>query len=435
MGSSSLPLCDPLAVVPPSHLHENDQVLALLQNTDRDNTFSATAEVGRPLPVERLGAKIEELLKFIKGKKNVHGDIRHLADSISAAYHMALEDLTRKSKKTQESTSQTSPSIETSYELQCSHKEDNRRNNVVKDSRKETLSPTSPASFTEVNGGGWQQVSRKKKKKQVSCDNGASSGEDAPANNLLKPNKKRRKARTQAILIKPSSGRTYADILKDIKGKVKPEEIGIDVKSIRQTKEGGVLLEINKMSGGNSAFAEAIRTAVGDKGTIKQLTPMTTIEILDLDEVSTEAEIREALKRDYKEKIEIRRINLTKVTARGQRAAFCEIDETCAIEALEKARIKVGWVKCRIRPVVRVMRCFKCLGFGHRFRSCKGPDRTGYCYKCGGENHKARDCTKQSRCFLCHAQGNDNENLNHISGSGACKVYRAAVAEVTKAQK
>ncbi|XP_057331010.1 uncharacterized protein LOC130671251 [Microplitis mediator] len=189
------------------------------------------------------------------------------------------------------------------------------------------------------------------------------------------------------------------------------------------------------MTGDNTAFTEAIRAAVGDNGSVKRLTPMTTIEILDLDGVTSEDDIRETLKRDFTDRMEIKRVNLTKVTPRGQWAAFCEIDDASAIKALEMARIKVGWINCRIRPVARITRCCKCLGYGHQSRSCKGPDRSKCCHKYFSKEHKAAECAEVPRCLLCPSEGNGNDIPNHISGTGACKMYRAALAEAIKAQK
>ncbi|XP_060530481.1 uncharacterized protein LOC132704485 [Cylas formicarius] len=183
----------------------------------------------------------------------------------------------------------------------------------------------------------------------------------------------------------------------------------------------------------STAFTAAIKTAADNIGTVRTLIPTATIEILDLDGVSTESYVRDALGRDFTANLEIKRVNLTKVTQRGQRAAFCEIDETNAVKALNKARIKVGWVSYRVRPVAKVVRCARCLGYGHAMHSCKGPGRSKCCFKCAGESRKAADCIEQPKCFLCPNDVKDS--LWRIPGSGACKAFRAALAEAIRAQK
>ena len=48
------------------------------------------------------------------------------------------------------------------------------------------------------------------------------------------------------VLIKPASGQTFADILRGIRTNVKPEESGAVVRSIRQTRTGGILVELDE---------------------------------------------------------------------------------------------------------------------------------------------------------------------------------------------
>ncbi|XP_044588793.1 uncharacterized protein LOC123267974 [Cotesia glomerata] len=174
----------------------------------------------------------------------------------------------------------------------------------------------------------------------------------------------------------------------------------------------------------SSIFTEAINSATANIGKVITLSPITTIDILDLDEISTEGDVREVLKREFADSLEIKRINLTNPTSRGNRAVFCEINEASAIKALYKACIKISWVNCRIRPVTKVTCYFKCLGFGHQIRQCAGPDRSRCCYKCGGENHKSVSCTEKPKCFLCTPDKDAQDSLCVISGTGACKAFR-----------
>nr|CAD7572386.1 unnamed protein product [Timema californicum] len=89
--------------------------------------------------------------------------------------------------------------------------------------------------------------------------------------------------------------------------------------------------------------SQLLRTSVP----IKDLIPKTTIEIRDVDGVTSVDDICEALLRDLKQSVEIRCVNLTKITPRGQRAAFCEIDE----KAL-RASLSQSWstLKCHPSP-------------------------------------------------------------------------------------
>lgn len=162
---------------------------------------------------------------------------------------------------------------------------------------------------------------------------------------------------------------------------------------------------------------------------------LTTIEILDLNGVSTEADVRETLKQNFTTNLGIKRVNLTRVTQRGQRAAFCEIDQASATKTLDKAHMKIGWFNCRIRPITRVTRCIKCHGFGRPSHVCKGPNRSKCCFKCGENNQKVAECTKQPKCFQCSPNADATDGLYHVADSEAHRVFCAALAEATRTQK
>lgn len=395
--------------------------------------------------MERLGTKIDELAEFIKDKRNLHHELRRMVRSIETAYRLASK---KEAPSRAVSTTQTSPWMATQPKKVVTpttgkttqEKQNNKKRPLSTPSPNST--PDTRASKKPAKDAAWTEVTRRSRKKKAPGDPAATTGEtrkleakdNSNLNNAHRKTKKR-KPRTKAVLIQPTEGRTYADLLKEMKNKVNPSETGVDIKSIKQTKRGGVLVEMGPKTKNSTAFIDAVRLAMTNIGTVKTLAPTTTIKILDLDGISTEDDVRDALKREFTAGLEIKRVDLTKITPRGQRAAFCEIDDASATTALDKARIKIGWINCRIRTVAKVTRCPRCLGYGHQMRSCKGPDRRKCCYKCGGENHKAVDCSEQPKCFLCTADTDAKDGLCHISGSGACKAFRAALAAATRTQK
>jgi hypothetical protein len=88
------------------------------------------------------------------------------------------------------------------------------------------------------------------------------------------------KGRRPAVTIKPALGKSYSDVLREIKAKIKPEDIGAEIKDIRQTRNDKVLLEVGR----GSAIGElALPQAVGEHGKVKTLTSMRSIEVRYLD--------------------------------------------------------------------------------------------------------------------------------------------------------
>lgn len=288
----------------------------------------------------------------------------------------------------------------------------------------------------------WQTVTRKRR---AANGNLAPQVEEIPRTNMeggrssnsnrkeqmwlpqRQPRKLKKRPRLDAVLIKPANGKTYSDVLRDIKSKIKLEDTDTDIKSIRQTRSGDVLLELGRGTKDVQAFADAVKITVGDAGTVRSLLPRVTLEFLDLDSITTKEEVEEALQRELREKADDTKVTVSNPNRRGQIMAFVEMNEQEAEKLLQTARIRVGWINSRIRRRIYVTRCFKCIGYGHQARDCKGPDRSGLCYKCGKEGHKGASCTEQLQCVLCTGLQENPESLNHVPGSGACKSFRQAL--------
>ncbi|XP_046661608.1 uncharacterized protein LOC124354883 [Homalodisca vitripennis] len=260
------------------------------------------------------------------------------------------------------------------------------------------------------------QTEGRKKKVQVS-----EPVKETPSKTSRKPSRPRlKKPRPEAILIKPLGGRSFADVLGQIKTQAKPEETETTIKSIRRTQNGDVLLELGK-SRDKDGFAASLKTALGDKGSIRTLQPRCSVEIRDLDALSTEDEVIKALKKALPElpgEAGGLKVWLTKPNRSQQRMAIAELGEKHANKLLSLQHLRVGWVSCRLKQRVIVQRCYRCLAFGHSSRTCRGPDRSFNCLRCGDQGHKKKDCTSSLSCFLCKETGSAGNALGHLPGSG-----------------
>ena len=98
---------------------------------------------------------------------------------------------------------------------------------------------------------------------------------------------------------------SYADMLKDLKSKAIPDDVGSKVGKIRKARDGKLLIELRK----DSKLGEvsgAIRQAVGNQMLVRPMVPTVTIELRDLEETTTEEEIREAFIAALVEAIQIK---------------------------------------------------------------------------------------------------------------------------------
>lgn len=88
--------------------------------------------------------------------------------------------------------------------------------------------------------------------------------------------------------------------------------------------------------------------------------------------------------------------------AKGNRASSAVIDVPPDVRnrLLNQGRVYLGCFSCRIADHLRILQCFKCLGFGHIAKSCQAVgDTCGHC----GDGHESRACPKTGtlKCRNC----------------------------------
>lgn len=282
---------------------------------------------------------------------------------------------------------------------------------------------------------GWIEVRSKKDRRPLERANPAAQepGKQEMASSQRKRKKRGRRSKPKhkldALLIKPAQGKSFAEVLREIRSQAKPEESGTEVRAIRQTRAGHVLLELGSTKD-KSAFHDALQNILDDKAEVSYLEQKETLEIRDLDSLTTKEEVAEAIKRDLKEPAVEPQVFVTKENRWGQKAAIVQLGTKHALQLIKAQHIRIGWVRCRVRKRAVVVRCFKCLNFGHTARTCEGPDRSKFCYKCGGDGHVAKSCPAAERCLLCVER--NLEQVQHTAGTGRCTAFRTALEKAKK---
>ncbi|BES90459.1 ZnF_C2HC [Nesidiocoris tenuis] len=291
--------------------------------------------------------------------------------------------------------------------------------------------PSSPESEGgSVEDLGWRLQSSKKKKDGRAAFPSRTNLQKAFRKEDTNQVKNRMpRARMEAVVIKPAEGRTYADILQRVRQGVNPAETTIEVRSIRRTQAGEVLMELGKAQEGRQEFQEILKNAVGEMGSVRGLTPRVSIEVRDLDSCTTLEEVELAVRQRLKGKEGVLKTFVTPTNGRELKMAIIELDQLGAKELLETGRVRVGFVNCRVRVRTTVTRCYRCLGYGHQARSCKNEDRSGSCFKCGGAGHKAANCSASEACMLCKELDVD---ANHVAGRKNCVAFHRALEEASR---
>lgn len=170
----------------------------------------------------------------------------------------------------------------------------------------------------------------------------------------------------------------------------------------------------------------AVATALGDEATVRTMGQSCTLQIRDLDEVTEKEEIVEAVATAVdgtdRESVIVRAL---REGFGGTQMAVVTVPSNVARKLLVTGKLKVGWVVCRVRQKVDVVRCFRCQRFGHISLDCKGPDRSKLCRLCGQEGHLAKDCKGDPFCFICSERG-EKGGASHILGSAKCPSFLMA---------
>lgn len=226
--------------------------------------------------------------------------------------------------------------------------------------------------------------------------------------------------RPEAVLIKPKEGHSYADVLRDLRRNAKPEEAEVAIRSVQKTRTGAVLLVMGR-GGNKEVFCESLKGVLKEAAVVQDMKPKATIEIRDLDSLSTADEITEAVIKATGTTAGEVTVQLTALNSKEQRRAFVSLPTSCVNILLKTSRLLIGMTNCRLNYRDERKRCFRCFGAGHLQWECKGPDRKGMglCIRCGESGHKMKECHNPRKCCICSQRGKGP--TDHLPGSERCK--------------
>lgn len=243
----------------------------------------------------------------------------------------------------------------------------------------------------------------------------------------VKERQQRTRAKPDAILVKrKDQNATFASVLKLMKEKVDQNEVGDRVNKIKQTKSGDLLLQLQKGSNVKEV-KDVIAAAIGTETTVLQLSQLITLDIRDIDGDTSNEEVQAALVSALnlpKEEVKVKAI---RPAFGGTQMALVTMARAAALPLINEGKVRIGWVKARVRERVTVPRCFSCLGFGHTSAKCTQRSNEKLCFLCGCKDHLAASCKNQPKCIQCEAIGQPH---NHRSGSSTCGALAKAKKKI-----
>lgn len=170
------------------------------------------------------------------------------------------------------------------------------------------------------------------------------------------------------------------------------EVIGNKISALRQTRSGGILIQVS----GGSPAADAVRAEVSkiveSDTLIRTPKQQSLVEFRGLDSLTNIDELVEEIVLNANTPREAVKVLSMRKTYGETQSALVLMPWDNAAKITNVGRIRVGLVYCSTRLCKKRKRCFRCLKFGHESSTCSGPDKSNCCRRCGVSGHLAVDC-------------------------------------------
>lgn len=190
-------------------------------------------------------------------------------------------------------------------------------------------------------------------------------------------------------------------MVKALKKNIDVKKIGVQVHNVNSSEKGEIQIQLTGREKSNEdAFEKEVITQIGGTATSKLIEKTETIVIRDLAADIEQAELEGAITEAVGEQVNMEAKIMVTSNNRGLKHAFVTMPARATRKLMQRARIHIGWSRCRIEEKIAPARCFKCLELGHVAAKCRNNSEKGKrCFKCGESDHKVKDCQNPAKCL------------------------------------
>ena len=223
-----------------------------------------------------------------------------------------------------------------------------------------------------------------------------------------------------AILIKVEEHRAWIETYK----RIVAARNTIDGATEMRTTRAHILIEFDRKIV-VSEMAEKLRAALSDATEVSALVNRTTVQIKDIDPLTTKEELVEELKRESgiisEESVELKTLRMAPW---GTQVALVVLPASAVPREDVARRFRTGLTITSARSLPDLQRCYKSHMSGHTAARC-----TVMCpgrelrRRCRSSEHVMKECTKEPKCAMCSKQ--DGVNAKHVTVLLACPMVRA----------
>lgn len=243
------------------------------------------------------------------------------------------------------------------------------------------------------------------------------------------------------VLIVPVEGIDSNQTRNIVKEKINPECTGIKVNRIRNTRNGGILLETETKQDSIRIMEEIKKHTDTFKEVRRPSLRNPHILIHNLDSQMTPERIKNCL--EVQNNIDTTEETVRykfKMKTRNQQLSHFVLEVSPKVFKLlmSNGHLYLGLQRCILTKFTLVTRCFCCQKFGHRGKECQSAAKGEFfCGRCG-DKHETRSCTNENvSCINC-SRYNEQErnekkrNAKHPAIDRNCPCFRDTANNIDK---